>query len=435
MAHRRTHITILASALLAAAPLARPARAGGGKPSPQAAPPGDKVLQAAKTSANDAAWAPAVPPKALSNQVGKGIGWLLKHQLQNGAWGQGEEAASMGGGMAGLADKGNVADTCAATLALMRAGSTPSSGPNARAVVRGLEFVMKEIEKSDKDSLSVTSVQGTRLQAKIGPYADTFLSSMLLAEANGKMPDPASERRLGAALDKVLHKIDKNQRADGSFEGQAWAPVLSQGLAAKGVNRSVQAGKKAPPALLRRSEGYARKQYDPGSKSFGAEGSAGVDLYSAAASAGAMSDSVNTRAMEEKELRDTIASTKDAKAKKAAEDKLLDNTQAREAQASAQGALVGRLADPKFASGFGSNGGEEFLSYMMISESLVTKGGKEWEQWDSKITTNLNRVQNPDGSWTGHHCITGRTFVTSTALLVLTADRAPVPLAAKMQRR
>jgi hypothetical protein len=86
-------------------------------------------------------------------------------------------------------------------------------------------------------------------------------------------------------------------------------------------------------------------------------------------------------------------------------------------------ATVKRLSDDGFVSGFGNNGGEEFLSYMNISESLVTKGGKDWEKWDREISANLNRVQNADGSWSGHHCITGRTFVTSTALLVLTADR------------
>jgi hypothetical protein len=47
------------------------------------------------------------------------------------------------------------------------------------------------------------------------------------------------------------------------------------------------------------------------------------------------------------------------------------------------------------------------------------------------MTQNLDRIQNGDGSWSGHHCITGRTFCTSTALLVLMADRAPVPVQAK----
>ena len=43
------------------------------------------------------------------------------------------------------------------------------------------------------------------------------------------------------------------------------------------------------------------------------------------------------------------------------------------------------------------------------------------------MTENLERVQNADGCWSGHHCITGRTFCTATALLVLMADRAPRP--------
>jgi hypothetical protein len=49
------------------------------------------------------------------------------------------------------------------------------------------------------------------------------------------------------------------------------------------------------------------------------------------------------------------------------------------------------------------------------------------------MTANLNRVQNGDGSWSGHHCITGRTFCTSTALLVLMADRTPIPVGAKKE--
>lgn len=101
----------------------------------------------------------------------------------------------------------------------------------------------------------------------------------------------------------------------------------------------------------------------------------------------------------------------------------------------AQEAVVARLDDKDFIAGFGSNGGEEFLSYMNIGESLVVKGGDEWKAWDKSITENLNRVQNSDGSWTGHHCITGRTFCTSSALLVLMVDRTPVPIAAKIGRR
>ena len=64
---------------------------------------------------------------------------------------------------------------------------------------------------------------------------------------------------------------------------------------------------------------------------------------------------------------------------------------------------------------------------MQIGETLLAKGGKEWTDFDKSMTENLGRIQNPDGSWSGHHCITGRTFCTSAALLVLLTDRAPVP--------
>ena len=59
----------------------------------------------------------------------------------------------------------------------------------------------------------------------------------------------------------------------------------------------------------------------------------------------------------------------------------------------------------------------------------------EWKKWDQKITANLNRVQNEDGSWSGHHCITGRTLCAAAAFLVLTVDRAPVPVAAKIKKQ
>jgi hypothetical protein len=88
--------------------------------------------------------------------------------------------------------------------------------------------------------------------------------------------------------------------------------------------------------------------------------------------------------------------------------------------------VVKQLENPAFVQGFGSNGGEEFLSYMNISEALLLKGGDEWKKWDKSMTESLTRIQDKDGSWSGHHCITGKTFCTASALLVLTADRAPV---------
>jgi hypothetical protein len=91
--------------------------------------------------------------------------------------------------------------------------------------------------------------------------------------------------------------------------------------------------------------------------------------------------------------------------------------------------IVANLGNDRFLKGFGNNGGEEFLSYMNISETLLAQGGDEWEKWDRQVSQTISKVQNEDGSWSGHHCITGRTFCTSAALLTLMADRAPLPVA------
>ena len=73
--------------------------------------------------------------------------------------------------------------------------------------------------------------------------------------------------------------------------------------------------------------------------------------------------------------------------------------------------------------GFGNNGGEEFLSYMLASESMVILGEKEWNNWFDKMGGRLSKVQNPDGSWSGHHCITSPVFCTAAVVQTMTADR------------
>ena len=90
--------------------------------------------------------------------------------------------------------------------------------------------------------------------------------------------------------------------------------------------------------------------------------------------------------------------------------------------------LAKTVKDDKFVAGFGSNGGEEFLSFLNISEALLIKGGKDWTDWDAKMTAGLEKAQDKDGSWSGQHCITGKTFCTSAALLVLMADRTQFPV-------
>ncbi len=411
---------------------------------------------------NPVGWTTAVDPKPITASVKKGLDWLVENQLKDGGWGQGDESKQMGGG-AELRDKPNIADTSIAALALIRSGSTPSSGPYKDAVAKAVRYVQASVDSSDSASLDVSTVKGTRVQMKLGPNIDTFLASLLLAEAKGRMPEAEQNKTLDVALNKVLGKIKAHQKADGTWDNRTgWAPILAQSMAGKGINRAAQNGANVDARLLSRTEDYAKVQLAQSAtppaavaaapvggpatsapvasfslrsasagRATGGAGSAGVELYDRASSLSVLSDSVNSNSSKEAELKKKVETSKDEKEVAQAKDSLRRFGEAREARDQAQKAVVERLEDKSFVNGFGSNGGEEFLSYMNIGESLVLKGGDEWKKWDRSMTENLNRVQNDDGSWSGHHCITGRTFCTSTALLVLLCDRTPVPAQAK----
>ncbi len=373
------------------------------------------------------AWKTAVEPKALTDKVEQGLTWLAQHQVGTGGWGQGDEATGMGSSMNGMRSVANVADTSMALLAFLRAGHTPTTGRHKDAVANGLAFVLQSVEASDKDSLYVTDVRGTRVQGKIGTYVDTFSALMVLTELKGVTTDAALKVRVDAALAKVVTKVEKNQQAGGSWDNRGWAPVLTQSLAAKGLNRAAQTGQAVNAEVLDRVEQQAKAQMAGGG--FSADGSAGVELYAGAAASGTLRDSANTRKLKEKDLRIKIATAKTEGERVDAKRHLVAGEATVASADRAQGALIAKLDDAGFIQGFGNNGGEEFLSYMLVSESLVVKGDADWKRWDGSITKLVSAVQNGDGSWTGHHCITGRTFCTAAALLVLMADRTPLPVA------
>jgi hypothetical protein len=72
--------------------------------------------------------------------------------------------------------------------------------------------------------------------------------------------------------------------------------------------------------------------------------------------------------------------------------------------------------------GFGSNGGEEFLSYLQTGEGMVISKDTQWTKWYDNISGRLLKIQNEDGSWNGHHCITSPVFCTATCLLILSVN-------------
>jgi hypothetical protein len=277
----------------------------------------------------------------------------------------------------------------------------------------------------------VTDVRDTQLQVKIGSYVDTFLTGWALSELKGKLADDAAETRRAAALEKVVSKIERNQRDDGSFaDNKGWAAVLSQGLASKALNGASRAGAKVSKQALDKDQVQNKSGLDLAKGDFSATpaaaepSSAGISLYREAAKLGGLREKSKSNVARKKEAEKTITdASAPAPAKAAAQQELKQIADDEQATQVATAGISTKLRDARYIGGFGNNGGEEFLSYMNLTESLHEKGGKDWEDWRAKMTETVCGAQNADGSWAGQHCITGRTFCTATALLTLLVER------------
>jgi hypothetical protein len=396
----------------------------------------ERVAPAAQTQ-TPAAPAAAADPKPLDESIEAGIDFLLKEQQDGGGWGQGggwrQNGTRDGGRVEGkeVEDPADLGNTCVGLMALLRAGSSPAAGTHKGTATQAFEFICRQVEKSDETSLYVTSVRDTQLQTKIGQYVDTFLAGWTLSELKGRVPDDLEKRR-SAALDKVVAKIEKNQKENGAFDGNAgWASVLSQGLCSKALNGAARSGAKVSPAALAKDQRQNEEGLDLSTGTFSAPttaepSSAGVDLYRQAAKLGGLWEKNMTNVKGRQKAEAIVADAKAPEPAKAQARVDIERftKEDKSAQVATQ-AVAANLGSAKFVAGFGNNGGEEFLSYLTLAEALQAKGGKEWEDWKSKASLTIRTAQNADGGWSGHHCITGRTFCTGTALLVLTVGRDP----------
>jgi len=178
-------------------------------------------------------------------------------------------------------------------------------------------------------------------------------------------------------------------------------------------------------SALRKAQDFQKANFDVSSGSAVTERAAGITLY-------AVSGSTRNSAREAREVKDVMEKVEnDGKVAEAApvsvdalEDAGYTRTDAERLNTAYQvynSAKVQAQAD-NVVSGFGNNGGEEFLSFLQTGESLVIGKDNGWRNWYQQTTSRLVGIQNNDGSWNGHHCITSPVFCTATSLLILSVN-------------
>jgi Squalene-hopene cyclase C-terminal domain/Prenyltransferase and squalene oxidase repeat len=332
------------------------------------------------------------PSRALA--IEKGAKWLASVQGADGGWGQdGGETSYVRAGERLESNGNDVANTAVAALALLQAGRKYQ--PN---VERALDFILKQVEESPAAGLSITNRQGTQIQRKLGPYIDTFLTSMLLAQVDGTLSSSELNARVRRALEKCVAKIEQNQLKDGSWNiAGGWAPILGTSMASRSLFDASRKGVKVEDKVMRRAEDYTVMALSSASGTgVGAGVGAGFGGGIGAASAG-------VPLYQTAQALEQLSRTEADRQKNAAE----------------IGRMQAQLKDARFVEGFGSIGGEEFFSYLNVSDGLQRSGGSQWKEWHSQIVQKILNLQNSDGTWAGHHCITGRVAVTSAAILNL----------------
>jgi hypothetical protein len=394
-----------------------------------------------ETSA-DSGFVHKTPQKSLK-AVQSGIEWLVSAQHKDGGWSSEDNAYGSGKRGYSRVDKitddlrsepeinqaevpttqADPASTAMACMALMRCGNTFTTGNYSKNLETGIEYLCAQTEKFAQHPNTNTDKTGTQPQRKLGNNIDVVLTSQCLTNALyylSKNDNRAA--RVRKCVELCVQKIQKAQTADGSFDGDGWAGVLQSSFANQALEAADVQGVAVDAIVLEKSRDYQKSNFDTKTNESKTDRGAGVVLYS-------VSSSTRAAAVESRIAKDEMKKAK-ANGKLKAGDELnaenlqkagLDATKAMKYatayEVNKQANVTAQRAD--VMSGFGNNGGEEFLSFLQTGEGLIV-AQENWDKWYDNVSGKLIQIQNQDGSWNGHHCITSPVFCTATCLLVMT---------------
>jgi hypothetical protein len=305
--------------------------------------------------------------------IRKGTRWLLKTISRKGACG------------VDIGQPPDIGCTSMVGLSLMSQGNTPMEGKYYQQVRRIRGYMLRCVD--DMPSDDITSSLRTQLQNKIGRHAHSFFAALFLSQVIGEGDDPGLVKK---RLAKLTNVIVKQQQSNGDWGGQSWAPTLGTVMGWVCLRASHFAGFKVE-ASAKKVADHLRQQMT--SRIGVNRGSWMHTLYK---------NATGIRVLY------ALGEDKGPVAKKAFNDVL--------------------TAITKDHTHFSQAGGEEYLAFHLITDTMLQKGGEDWKRWFPVVRDKIISVQNGDGSWAGKHCITSRTFCTAAALLVLTAPNRYLPI-------
>jgi hypothetical protein len=318
-------------------------------------------------------------PAASRASADRGLRFVLAAQNRDGSWG--DEP-----GMAG-----DVGNTAFAALALLATNNTPTRGEHAFALRRAVDWLMLKTRGFDSSPPSFR--MGTLLQRKLGENADLYLVCVCYSQLVGMNVDGTDDTRMRGELSGMCRSIAALQKSNGVWE-TSYEPMLTTVLAWLSLQQSAAVGVTIEHASPQKALEYLRKDcLEKGTGVFREAHWGNNERF--------VTQAGGLRVFYGMGIDDTD-----------------------DAQRATQVVLRMRF-DQDVG---GAQGGEEFLGALFATQALFLQHRGPWEQWQPKIARALLACQNADGSWNGHHCITGRVFCTSASVMTLLMPDRLLPM-------
>ncbi|SHG16522.1 hypothetical protein SAMN04488116_0038 [Flagellimonas flava] len=355
--------------------------------------------------------------------VRDGLQWLSQAQLPNGGYGAGSHSAQYVRDPHAV--KADPATTAMVGMALLRSGVELEKGANSESLRNALNYILETIESIGDDSPYITRVRNTQIQTKLGENIDAVLAAQFLSNILDRNLTGMDKKRVVRCLDVCIARIQDGTDGNGRQKGAGWAGVLQSGMANSALESAQAVGATVDKEVLERSKKYQKDNYNDEDGTVKTDDGAGIVLYS-------ISGSVRASAKEARKAKADIKRAK-AEGKIAADAEINAETLEEIGYVSGEAQKYGTAykvyesakvvaQKDEVLDGFGNNGGEEFLSYLQTGESMLVNKDEDWKKWYDDIGGRILKIQNEDGSWNGHHCITSPVFCTATSLLLLTVE-------------
>lgn len=312
--------------------------------------------------------------------VDKAVQWLLSAQNRDGSWGDNPGS------------QGEVGNTCIATLALMSTGSSATRGKHWRPIRRAVEWLQNRTRGYGESSAHLDSY--TLLQRKLGQNIDLYLLTLLHSQVAGQGIDVFDDQQMLLELQAASDRIASLQQPNGAWE-TSYEPMLTTITAWLALRQAADAGVAIQHASPQKVLRYLKEDcLEPGTGIF-REAKWGRSMRFVTQSGGLRV----FYAMGEGETPEGQRATKVVTSMRFDQD-------------------VG-----------GRSGGEEFLGALFATQALhMAEDSTVFDKWYDKITDSLVQCQNRDGSWFGHHCITGRVFCTACSIMTMLTPHKMLPM-------